>query len=134
MTSRPPGGSNGTWRITRDPALLGAVVIAVVQVILTLVPGVTSTQISLINAFAAAAVGFAVAVMIRSDRWVPSLLGLVKAAGSLVIGFGLVWSPGAQAALMVLMSALTAIVTRTQVVAPVPLRITGEPPAGERVL
>lgn len=119
--------STGTWKIARDPALLGAVVLAVIQVILTLVP-VPAYQVSLVNAFAATAVGFVVAVVVRSDRWVPSLLGLIKAAGALVIGFGLDWSAQSQSAVMLLAAAVTAVITRTQVVAPIPLRVDVPPP------
>jgi hypothetical protein len=113
----------GAWRLSRDPALLGALVIAAVQVVLTLIP-LPASQVALINAVAVAAVGFAVAVVIRSDRWVPGLLGLIKASGSLVVGLGLHWSPQSQAAVMLLGSTLTAVITRTQVVAPAP-----DPPA-----
>jgi CHASE2 domain-containing sensor protein len=115
-----------TWQLGRDPALLGAVVLAAVQVAITLAP-VTATQATLINTFAAAAVGFVVAVLVRSDRWVPGLLGLVKAAGALVVGFGLAWSAHQQAAVMLLLGTVTAVITRTQVTAPVPAAIAGQP-------
>jgi non-ribosomal peptide synthetase component F len=114
----------GTWRVGRDPALLGALVLAAMQVALTLLP-VTTDQAAVLNAFAAAAVGFVVAVAVRSDRWVPTLLGLIKAAGSVVIGFGLHWTPQSQAAAMLLGSAIAAVITRTQVVAPVAQAVVG---------
>lgn len=117
-TSQPTGGT-GTWRITRDPALLGGTLLAAVQVALTLIDW-TPDQASLVNAFATAVVGFVVALAVRSDRWVPALLGLIQAAGAVVVGFGLHWTPDQQAAAMVLAAALGAVATRTQVTAPVP--------------
>lgn len=105
------------WSLSRDPALLGAAVLALVQLTLTLTdcpPAYTA----LINAVAAAAVGFAVALWVRSDKLVPTFLGLIKTVGALVVGLGLHWSTADQAAVMTLAAALAAAFTRSQVIAP----------------
>jgi hypothetical protein len=112
----------GTWRITRDPALVGGTLLAAVQVALTLVDW-TPDQAALINAFATAVVGFVVALAVRSDRWVPALLGLIQSASAVVVGFGLHWTPEQQAAVMLLATSVAAVATRTQVTAPVPAAV-----------
>ena len=104
----------------RDPALLGAAFLAIIQVIDVLALHLTSEQLGLTNALAIAVIGIAVAASVRSDQWVPALLGLLKALGALVIGFGLHWTPEAQAAVMLAAVAVSALFTRTQVTAPVP--------------
>lgn len=106
------------WSVSRDPALLGAVLLAIVQLILTLTR-TPPEYAALTNAVVSAAVGFGVALWVRSDRLVPAFLGLIKAVGALVIGLGLAWSTADQAAVMVLAVALTAAFTRSQCTAPV---------------
>ena len=117
--------------LLRDPELLAALLLATLNLISVFTHWDTE-QLALINAAAAALLGLIVAVLVRSDAWVPAVTGLVKAIGALLIGFGLEWTPQSQAAAMTLIAALTAMFVRTQVTAPVPATVR-PPPASRGV-
>lgn len=78
-----------------------------------------------LNAIAVLVVNLIAAGFVRAEEWVPIVTGLFKAIISLVIALGLNFSPEAQTAVMVLVTAALAFIARTQVVAPVD--INGQP-------
>jgi len=105
----------------REPAVILALVAALVKLGAAFGLDVSTDQQALINAVAAAAVGVAVAVMVH-DGASAALLGLIQAAVALAVGFGLHWSADQQAVVMTAAAAVLAMWTRTQVTAPVPAR------------
>ncbi|MFI9331892.1 hypothetical protein ACIGZJ_30675 [Kitasatospora sp. NPDC052868] len=103
----------------REPALLLALIAAIVNGAPAFNINLTAGQQAAINSVAAMAVGIAVAVIVH-DGLGAALLGLIQAGGSLMIGFGLHWNTGQQAAVMLVATAAVAMWTRTQVTAPLP--------------
>ena len=107
----------------REPALLLGLLAVAVKLASAFGLNVSTDQQALINAFAAAAVGVAVAV-IAHDGVSAAVLGLTQAALALAVGFGLHWSPDQQAVVMAFAQAVVAMWTRSQVTAPVPAAVS----------
>lgn len=84
----------------REPSvILGAVAVAV-QFVSAFVINVDQNTQTGINAVAAAAVGFAVAYMVKDEGTFASFVGLGQAALALGMNLGLDWSADKQAAVM----------------------------------
>ena len=110
----------------REPASIAALIKAAIAfVALTLLPLNDNQQMAL-NAFAAAALGIVVAWQVAAEKALPFIVGLVEAGLYVAINFGFHISADAQAALLILVGAVVAVITRDRVVAPVD-------PAGNRV-
>ncbi|MCX5209828.1 hypothetical protein OG689_11080 [Kitasatospora sp. NBC_00240] len=105
----------------REPALLLALVAAVVNGLPGLGVDLTSGEQAALNTAAATVVAIAIAVIVH-DGLGAAILGLIQALGSLVIGFGFHWNTEQQAAVMLIATAAVAVWTRTQVTAPVPAK------------
>lgn len=105
----------------REPALLLALVAAVVNGLPGFGVDLTTGEQAALNTAAATVVAIAIAVIVH-DGLGAAILGLIQALGSLVIGFGFHWSTDQQAAVMLIATAAVAVVTRAQVTAPVPAK------------
>lgn len=103
----------------REPAMWLALVAVIVKFVSAFWIHTTVDQQSVINAAAAAVVGLLVAWSVH-DGVGAALLGLVQAAVALAVGLGLHWSADRQALVLSLATAIVAMWTRTQVVAPAP--------------
>lgn len=115
------GPSSGASVLGREPALWLGTIAAAVQLTSYLAFPLTPDQQSLINAVAVALFGAITAWMVSAEKGVPASLGLLQAIIALAIGFGWHLSPGVQTSIMATATALAAFLTRTQVVAPIPL-------------
>lgn len=101
----------------RDPALFLAALAAVVYGLTAFLPLSTDVA-SAINAVAVAAVGVWTALVVK-DGGVAAALGFIKALIALGLGFGLKLTPEQQAAILTVVTAVSAAFVRTQVQAPV---------------
>ncbi|MEU1506419.1 hypothetical protein [Kitasatospora sp. NPDC005748] len=106
----------------REPALLLALVAALVNALPGFGIDLTTGQQAGINGAAAMVVAIVIAVIVH-DGLGAAVLGLIQAVGSLVIGFGFHWTTEQQAATMLVATAAVAMWTRTQVTAPVPAKV-----------
>lgn len=104
----------------REPAAIVAVVKAIITLIaLTLLP-LTADQQTAVNALAAAVLAFIVAWQVSAEKAFALLIGLAEAGIYVAANFGLHWSQDKQAALLAVIGAVVAVITRDRVVAPVP--------------
>ncbi|WP_354643838.1 hypothetical protein [Kitasatospora camelliae] len=104
----------------REPALWLALIAVLVKLGAAFGLHVTPDQQAAINAVAAAAAGLIVAYLAHEGGIAAAALGLIQAAASLAVGFGLDWSADQQAVVMSAAAAIAAMWTRTQVTPPVP--------------
>lgn len=111
----------------REPALVLALVTVVVQTVSAFYVDVSATQMTVINAAAAAIVGLIIAI-VAHDSLNAAVLGAVQAVVALAVGFGLDWTTDQQAVFMGLAGVLVSLFVRQQVTAPVP------PPAEKQVV
>lgn len=104
---------------SREPALWGALIRAVVLLVSTMLLNLTTDQQGWVNAVSAALVGVVVAIAVKSDKLVPAILGLVEAilAGAVAWGWNL--PPDRQLLIMGVVAAIVGIWTRDRVLAPV---------------
>lgn len=103
----------------REPAAIAALVKAVITMAaLTLLP-LTSEQQMALNALAAAILGFTVAWQVAAEKALPAIIGLVEAGIYVAANFGLHLSQDKQAALLAVVGAIVALITRDRVVAAV---------------
>lgn len=102
----------------REPALW-LNFIAVLIYALGLVLKLSVDTQGILNGVAAAVMGLLVAGFVRAEQWVPIIIGLFKLVIALVISLGASLSPEVQVMVMSVLTALLALATRTQVVAPV---------------
>jgi hypothetical protein len=114
----------------RDPAAWLALVAIVVKLIVAFGLNVSVDQQSGINAVAAAIVGLIVARIVH-DGGIAAILGFAQAALALAVGYGLQWDAGLQATVMTVVAVAVAVITRTQVTAPVPAGPVKSLPAGD---
>jgi len=96
----------------------------------------TDEQQGIVNAAVGLLVGFVTAAMVRLDKAIPLIGGLVQAVFAVGLAFGWELDPVAQSAVMALVSAVIGAYSRTQVTArvgPVEVRTdvqaSGSPPA-----
>lgn len=104
--------------LRREPAVVLALVAALVKLGAAFGLDVSADQQAVINAAAAAIVGLVVAVAAHDALSAP-ILGALQALVALAVGFGLHWNADQQAVVMTAAAALVAMWTRTQVTAPV---------------
>lgn len=104
----------------REPATILALVAALLKVAVAFGVDVSETQMTLINAFAAAAVGVVLLIVLKSGSWYAALLEFAQAGMALTVGFGLDWGVEKQATVMAAVGlALVVLGIRPQVEAPV---------------
>lgn len=108
----------------RDPALFLAALAAAVYALTAFLP-LSTDLAAAINAVAVAGVGVWTALVVK-DGGVAAALGLVKALLALALGLGLHLNPEQQAAILTVVTAVSAAFVRTQVTAPVPAEPVGE--------
>lgn len=107
-------------RLSREPALLLALIATTVQMVSAFLIPLTEGQQGVLNALAVAVAGLVTAVMVRSDQLAPAILGVVQAILALGLAFGLALSPENQAVIMSFAAAVVAMFVRQIVTAPVP--------------
>jgi hypothetical protein len=110
----------------REPATIAAAVKAIVAVIALTLVTMTDTQQAAVNATVAFVLAVIVAVTVRQEKIFAFLVGAVETGFYLAGEFGFHWSADKQAAVLVLVGAVVAVITRDRVVAPIG-------PNGERV-
>ena len=104
----------------REPAAIAAVVKGVITLIaLTLLP-LTAEQQTAVNALAAIILAAVVAWQVSAEKAFALLVGLAEAGLYVATSFGLHWGQDKQAALLAVVGAIVAVITRDRVVAPVP--------------
>jgi nicotinamide riboside transporter PnuC len=102
----------------REVALWAAVAKAAVAVISLFVINLTVDQQGALNAVVACVLGIIVAMQVKLEKALPFLVGLVEAGIYLAASFGWNVTPDRQTALLVLVGAIVAVITRDRVVAP----------------
>lgn len=103
----------------REPAAIAAVVKAVITLVaLTLLP-LSADQQTALNVLVAAVLAFVVAWQVAAEKAFALLIGLVEAGLYVAANFGLHWGQDKQAALLAVVGAIVALITRDRVVAPI---------------
>jgi hypothetical protein len=103
----------------REPALWLALVAVIVKVVAAFVVDVSPEAQTWINTAAAAAMGLAIAILVR-DGIGAAVLGFAQAVLALAVGFGLNWTTAQQAIVLSLITVVVGMFDRTQVTAPAP--------------
>ena len=101
----------------REVALWAAVVKALVVVVSLFVVELTTDQQGAINALVAVVLGILVAVQVKAEKALPFLVGLAEAGIYLAASFGWNVTPDRQTALLAVVGAIVAVITRDRVVA-----------------
>lgn len=105
----------------REPALLWIGLLAPsVQALAAFLFEADPAMQGIVNATAVAVAGAITAALVRSDNLVPAISGAAQAVIALVVAFGVDWSSAQQAALMVPVGMVAAVIVRDRVTAPVP--------------
>lgn len=104
----------------REPALIAAFLTSAIAVISALIFPLTDEQQGVLNALIVALFGFITAALLAHEKFVPALVGLIKAAIAVAISFGLHLTPEAQSVVLTFVAAAAALWCRPQVVASVP--------------
>jgi len=105
----------------REPALaIIGVLGPLVSVLVSLAPGLSQTWQTAIESAVYAAAGVATALVVRSEKLAPALLGLGQALLNVALAAGALWDEQQQTAIMTAVALLVAAFVRTQVVAPLP--------------
>lgn len=103
----------------REPAAIAAVIKALIAFLaLTVIP-LTETQQVALNGLAAVLLGAVVAWQVAKERVLPLLVGIVEAGVYVGVQFGWDVDTNTQAALLVLVGAAVAVITRDRVTAAV---------------
>ncbi|KIF66279.1 hypothetical protein HY68_36865 [Streptomyces sp. AcH 505] len=104
----------------REPSVILGAIAVIVQFVSAFVIDVSQNTQTLINALAAAVVGFAVAYMVKDEGTFALFVGLGQAALALGMNLGLDWSTKEQAAVMALVTMVGQFwLVRDRVTAPV---------------
>jgi hypothetical protein len=101
--------------ISREPALILALLASVVQMVSAFVWPLTIDQQGVINAAAAAVAGLVVAILVHSEQLVPAIVGMIQAALALGLAFGFHLAGNNQAVIMAFIVSVGAMFVRTQV-------------------
>lgn len=104
----------------REPALIMAFLGSLIAVLSALVFHLSDEQQGVLNAAIVAIFGFITAALLEKEKFVPAIVGLVKAVIAVAISFGLHWDPTTQGLVLTLVAAAAALWYRPQVVASVP--------------
>jgi len=111
----------------REPAVIAGAIKALIAVLcLTVFTGVSADGQTAINALAAAILGVVVAVQVSAEKALPLVVGLVEAGLYVAVAFGMNVTPDVQAALLVAVGAVVAVITRDRVTAKVPALAPGQ--------
>lgn len=102
----------------REVALWAAVVKALVAAFSLFVVELTVDQQGALNAVVACVLGIVVAMQVKAEKALPFLVGLVEAGIYLAASFGWNVTPDKQTALLTVVGAVVAVLTRDRVVAP----------------
>lgn len=102
----------------REPAVWGALVASLVYLVGAFVAQLTPERESLLIGLSAAVIGCVVA-FVTHDGALSAILGVLKLAIAVAVGFGLHLSADRQAVIMGAAAAVLAVVVRSQVTAPV---------------
>lgn len=103
----------------REPALWLGFIAALVQSLTAYGFNVSADVQTAVNAVAAAVVAVILAVVLKNGAIGAALMQFASAGMSLLVGLGLNWSADRQSLVMASVAALLALLTRTQVQAPV---------------
>lgn len=103
----------------REPAVWAAAFKAAVALVSLTVFTMTDGQQAAVNAGFAFVLAVIVAVMVKAEKIFAFLVGAVETGFYVAAEFGLHWGADRQAALLVLVSAIVAIIQRDRVTAPV---------------
>lgn len=104
----------------REPALVMAFISSAIAVTSALIFPLTDEQQGVLNAVVVALFGFITAALLAHEKFVPALVGLIKAVIAVAIAFGLHMTPETQGLVLTLVAAAAALWYRPQVVASVP--------------
>lgn len=107
------------FKVSREPALILALLAALIQVVSVFIFHWTDTQQSLLNAAAIAVAGVITAAWVKAEPLAPAVLGGVQAVVAVSLGFGAHIDPAGQSAIMAISAAVVAMFVRTAVTAPV---------------
>ena len=108
-------------RLSREPALaLIGLLAPLCSVLLAQAPGLSTPWRTALESLVYTLAGVLTAVVVRSDKLTPALVGLGQALLNVALVAGLVVTDAQQAAIMTAVSLAAAAFVRTQVVAPVP--------------
>ena len=108
-------------KLSREPALLWIGLLApVVQALAAFVFDADPQLQGAVNALAVALAAAVTAALVRADNLVPMIAGAFQAVLALILALGVELSSEQQAAVMVAVGAIAAVVVRDRVVAPVP--------------
>lgn len=101
---------------TREPALvLMGIAGALIKFVSVFVFPLTDEQQGVLNGLVAVLFGAITAAMVSWEKAVPLLVGTVEAVIAVGMAFGLEWTPEMQTTVIVLVGAIGAAFTRTQV-------------------
>lgn len=103
----------------REPALWLGLVSTIVQMIIAFGVHLTDRQTAAINAAAVAIIGLITAAVVAREQVAPAVLGLLQAALTLGMVFGLHVSASTTAAIMAAAAAGLSVIVRYLVTAPV---------------
>lgn len=104
----------------REPAVIAAAIKGIITLIaLTLLP-LSADQQTALNALAAVVLAAVVAWQVSAEKAFAFIVGLVEAGLYVATSFGLHWGQDKQAALLAVVGAIVALITRDRVVAPIP--------------
>lgn len=114
-------------QLKREPALLYIGLLApLVQALSAFLFDATPQVQGAVNALAVALAAAVTTWMVRGEDLVPTIVGTFQALIALILAFGVGWTADQQAALMIAISAVAAVVVRDRVVAPVPAVVAPE--------
>src|SRR6266498_1153223 len=106
----------------REPAMILSAIYAVVSLLSAFVLHWSASQVSLVNAVAAAAMGLILWKTLAADGQFAAIVGFIKAVFALALGFGWHMSPENQAIVMAaIVPIVSALIVRPQVTAPTPV-------------
>lgn len=109
-----------TMYFRREPAIIMALVVGLIQVLSAFVTHWTDEQQGTLNAAVALVGGLVTAGLVSLDKALPLLGGLVQAVFAVALAFGVEAAPEAQSVVLALVAAITGAFVRTQVTAKVP--------------
>jgi len=109
-----------TWKLFgREPVYWLGLISALIMVLSSFFVPLTIDQQGVLNAISVATFGVLTAYFVAQEGLQAAILGFFKAAIALALAFGWHATPEAQGTIMAFVAAVSAMYTRTQVVAPI---------------
>jgi hypothetical protein len=109
-----------TWKLFgREPVYWLGLISASIMVLSSFFIPLTTEQQGVLNAICTSAFGVLTAYFVAQEGLQAAILGFFKAAIALALAFGWHATPEAQGTIMAFVAAVSAMYTRTQVVAPI---------------